>query len=227
MAPVSISRPESVIFDFDGVIVDTEPLHYESLKSVLDRQGIAVSWQEYMRSCIGLDDRSAISLAFHSTGRKLDDRRMRELVDSKEAIFQESIRKGVRAYPGAVSTIHALRASGVPLAICSGALRSDIVPILERLGIARCFHTIVSADDVWKGKPDPEPYALAFRRLSSASPGLSGGPGKSLAVEDTPAGILSAKLTGLPVLALTNSFPREELGGATFIADSLEQVRIA
>ena len=227
MISVSIARPETVIFDFDGIIVDTEPLHFEAFRAVLDRQGITLTWEEYAGACMGLDDRGAFSHVLRERGMTLDGRRMRELVDSKEAVFQESIRKGVRPYPGAVPTITALRAAGLPLAICSGALRSDIVPILERLGIASCFPTIVAADDVRKGKPDPEPYALAYRRLSSAHPGRCSSPANSLAVEDTPAGIRSAKLAGLSVLALTNSFPREALEGADYVADSLENVRIS
>ena len=129
------------------------------------------------------------------------------------------------AYPGAVSLIESLRAAGRPLALCSGALRSDIDPILAQLGIARRFDAIVSADDVRRSKPDPESYALAFARLSERYATLLTVPEKSVAVEDTPAGIRSAKGAGLRVLAVTNSYGAGELAEAGWIVDSLENVR--
>jgi HAD superfamily hydrolase (TIGR01509 family) len=121
--------------------------------------------------------------------------------------------------------IDSLRAAGKPLALCSGALRSDIERILAQLGVARRFDVIVSADDVRRSKPDPESYTLAFARLSERHTALLTAPGKSVAVEDTPAGIRSAKGAGLRVLAVTNSYGAGELADADWIVDSLESVR--
>jgi beta-phosphoglucomutase len=123
--------------------------------------------------------------------------------------------------------IAALHAAGIPLAISSGALRSDVAPILRGLEIEGSFAAIVTADDVRKSKPDPECYAIAFRRLSSKFPARLTDPGRSFAIEDTPAGIRSAKGAGLAVLAVTNSYAAEDLAGADWIVDSLENVRIA
>lgn len=131
----------------------------------------------------------------------------------------------MNAYPGAVATIESLSASGLPMSICSGALRSDILPILARLGIAGCFRHIVTADDVRKSKPDPECYTLAYQWLSLAYPSLLTTPGKCLAVEDTPAGIQAAKRAGLKVLAVTNSYSERELAEADSITDSLVNIR--
>jgi beta-phosphoglucomutase len=222
----TISRPEAVIFDFDGVIVDTEPLHYKAFQGVLDPLGMGFSWGEYVETYMGFDDRDAFSEAFRAHGRDLDEKTLRDLVASKSGIFQEVIRDGVHAYPGAVSLITSLHASGIPLAISSGALRSDIIPILAQLGIAHCFPLIVTADDVRKSKPDPESYATAWERLSRAHPGTVATPRNCLAVEDTPAGIRSAKQAGLSVLAVTNSYEAKELAEADSITDSLENVRI-
>jgi HAD superfamily hydrolase (TIGR01509 family) len=131
----------------------------------------------------------------------------------------------VTAYPGAVSLVESLRAAGRALALCSGALRSDIDPILAQLRVARCFDVIVSADDVRRSKPDPESYRLAFARLSEKYDALLTVPEKSVAVEDTPAGIRSAKGAGLLVLAVTNSYGAGELAEADWITESLESVR--
>lgn len=226
MPPIAVIRPESVIFDFDGIIVDTEPLHYKAFQKILEPLGMGFPWEEYRNTYMGFDDRDAFLEAFRARGVDLDERMLKELVVSKSSVFQKIIRNGVTAYPGAVQAITSLHASGIPLAICSGALRSDVTPILEQLGTAHCFAHVVTADDVRKSKPDPECYLLAFRKLMQTHPSLLSKPRKSLAIEDTPAGIRSAKLAGLTVLAVTNSYEGEELAEADYHADSLENVRM-
>jgi beta-phosphoglucomutase len=227
MEILSLPRPDAVIFDFDGVIVDTEPLHYTAFQEVLEPLGIGFPWQEYVDTYMGFDDRDAFLEAFHAHGKDLDDRRLKQLVASKSAIFLDIIKKGVRAYPGTVSLVTSLDASGVPLAISSGALRSDILPILDILGITRCFLHVVSADDVRKSKPDPECYELAYQRLKETHPLLVSTPDRCLVIEDTPAGIRSAKLAGLNVLAVTNSYSGKQLTEADYLTDSLENVRLS
>jgi len=222
----ALRRPDAVIFDFDGVIVDTEPLHYRAFRKVLDPMGFGFTWQEYVETYMGFDDRDAFREAFRVRGKTLDDRRLSQLVDAKSLVFQDILRDGVSAYPGVVPLIESLHASGLPMAICSGALRSDIDPILARLGISRCFPQIVTADEVRKSKPDPECYTLAFQKLSLAYPSAISTPGRCLAIEDTPAGIFAAKRAGLKVLAVSNSYGAEELSGADVVTDSLLHVRI-
>ena len=226
MNPFTIQRPEAVLFDFDGILVDSEPMHHRAFTEVLDPLGMGFPWKEYVEIYLGFDDRDAFREAFRAKGIVLDDASLANLVAAKSEAFLRGLRDGVTAYPGAVSLIESLHAAGRPLALCSGALRSDIAPILAQLGVARCFDVIVSADDVRRSKPDPESYALAFSRLAERHPTLLTVPGKSVAVEDTPAGIRSAKGAGLRVLAVTNSYGAGELADADWIADSLESVRI-
>jgi beta-phosphoglucomutase len=226
MKNLSLPRPEAVLFDFDGILVDSEPMHHRAFTEVLDPLGMGFPWREYVEIYMGFDDRDAFREAFRAKGTGLDDPNLAKLVAAKSRAFQEGLRNGVTAYPGAVAMIESLHAAGWPLALCSGALRSDIDPILARLGVARCFPVIVAADDVRKSKPDPQSYALAFRRLSETYPRLLTVPEKSVAVEDTPAGIRSAKGAGLRVLAVTNSYGAGELSGADWITDSLENVRL-
>jgi len=225
MNPLSLHRPEAVIFDFDGILVDSEPMHHRAFNEVLDPLGMGLSWKEYVESYMGFDDRDAFREAFRAKGIELDDANLAKLVAAKSRAFLDGIRAGVTAYPGAVPMIGSLHADGCPLALCSGALRTDIDPILAQLGVAGSFDAIVSADDVRRSKPDPESYALAFRRLSEKDPLSLTVPGKSIAVEDTPAGIRSAKSAGLRVLAVTNSYGPGELSEADWIIDSLENVR--
>jgi len=208
------------------VIVDTEPVHWKAFREVLGPLGIDLSWEEYAGRYMGFDDRDAFREAFRVHGRDLSPERLSELISDKSRAFHAILRGGVRPLPGAVSLIRSIRSRGIPLAISSGALRSDIDPILEHLGLTACFDRIVSAEEVEKSKPDSASYRLAWAALKERFPRRLTVPGRSLAIEDTPAGIASAKGAGLSVLAVAGSHPREELEGADTIVDSLETVRL-
>jgi beta-phosphoglucomutase len=213
-------QAEAVIFDFDGVIVDTEPIHYAAFQRVLEPLGLQFTWDEYVETYIGFDDRDAFRHVFSSHGTNLGTEELHGLIEQKALLFAEVIRAGVSAYPGVLELISHLHEHKYPLAICSGALRSDIDPILSMLGISDFFDVIVTADDVAASKPDPECYQLAFRRLQSVHMNRFT-KCATLAIEDTPAGISAAKAAGLLVCAVTNSYPADRLDQATFVTESL------
>jgi beta-phosphoglucomutase len=215
---------EAVIFDFDGIIVDTEPLHYKAFQEILVPLGLGYSWQQYMDHYMGFDDRDAFREAFSAAGRELSDLELKPLIDEKAAAFLRIVSAGVAAYPGVVELIRSI-SGNVPLALCSGALRSDIDPILVQLSLTGAFDTIVTADEVSASKPDPESYRMALQRLQAIFPGKVNS-SAAIAVEDTPAGIASATGAGLKVLAVTNSYPEERLQGACRIVESLVGVDI-
>jgi beta-phosphoglucomutase len=210
----------AVIFDFDGIIVDTEPLHYKAFQEILAPLGLGYSWDEYLRCYIGFDDRDAFREAFSRGGGQVDEQRLRDLIDEKAGAFQRAIASGVEPYPGVISLIRSI-AGNLPLALCSGALPSDIHPILKQLGIDNAFDVIVTATDVQASKPAPESYLLAVARLRTLFPENGIVAGNCLAIEDTPAGIASAGGADLKVLAVTNSYPGESLGGADKVVSSL------
>ena len=214
-------KAEAVIFDFDGVIVDTEPLHYEAFQRLLKPLGMGFSWEQYVETYMGFDDRDAFLEAFRNNKADLSPTGLQKLIDRKADLFQEIIRDGISAYPGVVDLIRGIRASRTPMAISSGALKSDIAPILETLGIAACFDVIVTAEDVARSKPDPECYRLAHTRLNEFWK-LAMNPGQVLAIEDTPAGIIAAKGAGMRVFAVTNSYPATQLTQADLIVATLD-----
>ena len=216
---------EAVIFDFDGIIVDTEPLHYAAFQKLLEPLGLGFSWEEYVETYMGFDDRDAFIEAYQTHGSTLSATELQELIDRKAQLFQEIIRDGISAYVGVVDLIRIIRAGQTPLAICSGALRSDIAPILETLDISDCFDVIVTAEDVAKSKPDPECYRVTHARLNECRL-LNLPPEQVLAIEDTPAGISAAKGAGLRVLAVTNSYPAPHLTQADLIVETLEPAKI-
>lgn len=216
-------QAEAIVFDFDGVIVDTEPLHYKAFQRVLTPFELEFTWQEYLDKYIGFDDRDAFREAFASHNRELSINELHSLISHKALAFQNVIKDGVSAYPGTVELIRKLHDARIPLAICSGALKSDIDPILLMLNLTDCFDTIVTADDVETSKPDPQCYEIAFSKLLS----LQSKPftkETTFAIEDTPAGISAAKQAELNVCAVTNSYTAEKLTEATFITSSLEHL---
>lgn len=210
---------DALIFDFDGVIVDSEPLHYRAFLDVFEPLGITFDYQTYLAKYVGYDDRDMFrALLDRDT---LDDRRMAELIDAKSAAFQSIVGKGVTALPGAVSLIEAA-ADALPIAIASGALASDIRTIMPHIGDGRLlekFDAMVTADRVNRSKPHPETYRLAAE-------GLGVDARKCVAIEDTIHGVEAAKGAGMRVLAVTNTQAADELAEADRVVDSLEPISL-
>lgn len=214
--------PSAVIFDFDGVIVDTEPLHYQAFQKLLHPLNLGFSWDDYVKTYMGFDDRDAFREAYRRGGKVLSEKELEQLVAEKAIVFQEVIKIGVTPYPGVIDLIRQLHHQKTPLAICSGALRSDILPILGQFDITSCFSRIVTADDVPHSKPDPTCYRIAAEQLMAAFPDELTSKDLIIAIEDTPAGISSAKGAGLKVIAVSNSYPRDRLKSADSIVASLQ-----
>ncbi len=212
----------AVIFDFDGVIVDSEPLHCAAFLEVLSPRGITFTWEEYLEAYVGYDDREALQAAYASRGREIDVDELLELIDAKAEAFERLVaERGAVPYPGVRAFIRGL-ADRLPLGLCSGALARDIEPILRALGLDRSFGATVTADEVAASKPDPESYRRIVDKLQVRYPEVPITPGQCLAIEDTPAGIRAARGAGVPVLAVTNSYPAARLAEASRVVDSLD-----
>lgn len=216
---------KGVVFDFDGIIVDSEPLHFRAFQKVLEPFAAGFSWDEYVERYMGFDDRDAFREAFKVNHLPLDDDALTGLIAAKAALFHDVTADEVVPYPGVVELVKAL-SGRVPLAICSGALRSDIEPVLVMLGLVDAFDCMVTAEDVAASKPDPASYCLAIQRLQQLFPAAALTAGETVAIEDTPAGISSAKGAGMKVLAVTNSYPAGELAAADRCVASLADISI-
>ncbi len=214
---------KAVIFDFDGVIVDSEPFHFQAFQRVLEPLGLGFSWQEYLTTYIGFDDRDAFREVHRQAGQALEGASLQMLIEQKAEVFPQVVAGTATPYPGVVELIREL-ATQLPVALCSGALRSDIVPIVTQLGIADLFCTMVTADDVQVSKPDPASYQLAVQRLKERFPHAAISPAECLAIEDTPAGIASANGAGIRVVAVTNSYPADQLREAAVVVTSLAEL---
>lgn len=218
---------QSVIFDFDGIMVDTEPLHHQAFCRVLEPLNLPLSWGRYYEHYLGFDDRDVLRTRFKEEGIHLEEDVMRRLIADKAKAFEALIHsKGVQPYPGVVALVRAL-SERLPVAICSGALMSDIRPVLEMLELQDCFSVRVTADQVHVSKPDPESYREAFRRLHQQFADRVTDPSRCVAIEDTPAGIEAARGAGLRVVAVRNTYEPEALSAAQQVVESLEPVTIA
>ncbi len=208
---------QAVIFDCDGILVNTEPLHYKAFQKVLVPLGLGHDYEHYLKHFIGFDDRDAFIYAFKEAGRELAPATLENLIEAKGVALREFVAQGVPTFPGVVDLVKALRAKGILLAVASGALRHEVEAFIASLGLSGAFCAIVAADEVKKSKPDPETYLLAIERLKKLRGSSPLTPKNCIAIEDTPAGICSAKSAGLFVIAVTNSFPEAELSDADLI----------
>lgn len=216
----------AVVFDFDGVLVDSEPVHYRALASFALQWGVMLDYSRYLRELIGFDDRDAIRWLLEAAGRAEEadnPERVAELCAQKQAAFDELASRGVQAMPGAIELLDQAAARW-PLAVASGATRQDIDLMLRGLDRASAFQTIVAADDVARSKPAPESYALAVDRLAQLQPAAGITPENCLAIEDTAAGVASARGAGLFVVGVATTGPAERLAGAHVVAESLAKV---
>jgi HAD superfamily hydrolase (TIGR01509 family) len=214
----------AVIFDFNGIIVDDEPIHFELFQRVLKEEDINLTEADYYARYLGYDDRGAFTTVYREHRRALSDSKLARLIERKAAYYQEDIKTKMRVFPGIQTLIPDL-AKRLPLAIASGALRYEIELILSSVGLLPHFRAIVSAEDVIRGKPEPEIFLKALAQLNTAvSSDDSISPSECLVIEDSKEGIRGARRAGMKCLAVTNSHPAELLNEADNIVDSLERI---
>ena len=210
----------AVVFDFDGVIVNSEPLHYRALHVALLTEEVQITEEEYWSSYLAFDNRGAIRRALEYHDENVTPERVERMAAHMVTRFKELIPE-IPVFPGAPELVRALAAE-VPLAIASGARSEEVDATLRSVGLRDAFQTIVGAEDVPRTKPDPAPYQEAMRRLNAN--GL--GPTECLALEDTMAGIASALAAGLTVVGVAHSYPAEKLQAAHRVVDSLVGVDV-
>ncbi|MBL8887516.1 MAG: HAD family phosphatase [Phycisphaerales bacterium] len=191
----------AIIFDFDGVIVDSEPLHEAALLQCARERGMSFTHDQYMTKLIGLADRDCLPVLYQLNGRTPTADEHAEYFAQKKRLVHGMLERGeARGFPGTLALIREAQTS-IPLAVCSGAIRPEIEMVLKSLEIAGHFGAIVSADDVRNSKPDPEGYRKAAAALGKQ-------PAECVALEDTPTGCRAAIGAGVRVIAVGHSLPR-------------------
>jgi beta-phosphoglucomutase len=215
----------ALIFDFNGIIVDDEPIHFQLFQRVLGEEGIILMEKAYYERYLGFDDRGAFKAGFRENRRPLDAAKLQELIDRKARYYQDAIRNHVAIFPGVKRLISAL-APILPLAVASGALRHEIETILATAGLLDFFRAIVSAEDVARGKPEPEIFLTALAAINTQNNGAPIAAAECLVIEDSKEGIRGARRAGMKCLAVTNSHPAELLTEANAVVKSLEEVTL-
>ena len=215
----------AVIFDFNGIIVDDEPIHFELFQKVLAEEGIELTNDAYYARYLGFDDRGAFSFGYHEHNRPLSRQKLAELIARKAVYYQEAIRNHVTIFPG-VRKLVAELAQNLPLAVASGALRNEIETILTSADLIHHFKEVVSAEDVKRGKPEPDIFLQALAALN-AHDGNTIQASECVVIEDSKEGIKGARRAGMKCLAVTNSHPADLLIDADAVVTSLETVTLA
>ena len=215
----------AVIFDFNGIIVDDEPIHFKLFQKVFREEGITLTEKAYYERYLGFDDRGAFTAGFRENKQPLDDAKLQQLIDRKADYYQDMIRNHVSIFPGVRGLVSAL-AEKLPLAVASGALRNEIETILETAGLLHAFKVIVSAEDVKRGKPEPEIFLKALAELNAGEGAHSIEAANCVVIEDSKEGVRGARHAGMKCLAVTNSYPAELLREANLVVNSLEEVTL-
>ncbi len=209
---------QALVLDFDGVIADTEPLHFRAFQTILAGAGYALTAEDYAQRYLGFDDTGAFRAVASDQGRPLDDERVAALVALKSRLLDEALAVGDVLFAGAAEAVRAL-SSTLPLAIASGALRGEINAVLGRARLLSSFRAIVAAGDTPAGKPAPDPYLRAVALL--------GIPARhTVAVEDSLWGLESARAAGLGTIAVTTSYPASALPRADLVVPDLASVTV-
>ncbi len=214
-----MSALRAVVFDFDGVLADTEQLHLVALRDTLATRGWTLTDEDYFTHYLGYDDRGCLSEFARRQGVSLNGDSLQTLLNDKEERYARRVARGDVMYPTARACIERL-SDVFPLAIASGSLRGEIETILDANDLLSFFVVIVGADDVKEGKPAPDSYVRAVDLL-----GVSGA--EAVAIEDSPWGLQSARGAGLRTIGITNSYPAAALTDAMHVVSSLDEITSA
>jgi len=210
-----------VVFDFDGVIANTEALHLQAYQETLSEKGISLSKSDYFERYLGYDDVGVVTAVGRDQGVVLEDSEIARLIEAKGHRFQSLVGTNQMLFPGSAECIQRL-ASQTKLAIASGGLHDEIECILTATSLRQYFEVIVAADDVGRPKPAPDGYVRAVSHLARnhALPT----PNSYVAIEDSQWGLIAARAAGLKTIGITNTYPGSSLADADVVVDSLNEV---
>ncbi len=203
---------QGVCFDFNGVLVDDEHLHFECFNAVLAPEGIAITPAEYEGVYLGFDDRGVFTHALRAHGRADDAATVRALIARKAEAYAARAARELRVFEGAARLVREA-AARAPVVIVSGALRAEIDGALAVMGVTDAVGAVVAAEDVAACKPDPEGYVAGLARLAGLA-GAALDPSRVVAVEDSTAGVAAALGASLRVVAVAHTYPAEALRAA-------------
>jgi beta-phosphoglucomutase family hydrolase len=205
---------EAVVWDLDGVIADTAAYHYLAWRDVFKERGVAYTKEEFMPYFGRRHDSIIKSVLGDLPPEEID-----AINEEKQRNYRRLVAQNIRAMPGVIALVKSLHENGIKSAIASSAVPENIELILQGLGIADCFQAIVHGMEVKEGKPSPQIFLLAAKRLKVP-------PGNCVVIEDAIAGVAAARRAGMKCIAVTNSHAKEALKDADLVIDSLEKIGV-
>jgi beta-phosphoglucomutase-like phosphatase (HAD superfamily) len=208
-----------VIFDFDGVIADTERLHLAALQDVLRPLGVVLDDEEYAARYLGCTDNDLLVALSRDRSLVWSRSEIASLIADKGVRFSALVSGGSVVFPSAIRCVKRLAAAGAALAIASGAFRHEIETILDSAGLRHIFPAIAGAEDYAEGKPSPAPFLEAARKTGRSA-------SDAVAIEDTPWGLTAARAAGCATIAVTHTYPRSRLT-ADVVIGSLDELDVA
>ena len=209
---------KAIVFDFDGVIANSEPLHFRAYRDVLQDEHVDLSESDYYARYLGYDDLGAFAAIAADRGLTWPAAHLAELVARKAARMEVLEREGAVLFPGARAAIEKA-AGALPIAIASGALGAEIRRVLDHARLTAHFTAIVAAEDTPASKPAPDPYLRAVELLSRARGPIVAR--DCIAIEDSHWGIESARAAGLRTVAVAHTYNASELGTADVVIPSM------
>ena len=213
---------KALIFDFDGVIVDSEPLHLRAFQRTVETLGLSLSPTDYYLRYLACDDRSFFRNFLEDSRQQTTEREIERLVEEKGVCFEEMLGEGIRIFPGVLEFLEAF-GERFHVAIGSGALSSEINLILRRKELSGFFGFVIGADQTQNPKPSPEVYLKCLRELKR-NYDASIEPGQCVVFEDSPHGVLAAKRAEMKCVGITNSCDSSELQFADRVVESFFEI---
>jgi len=218
----------AILFDFNGVILNDEPIHFKALQEAVSCLGLELSEKDYWDKYLPFDNTECLRAICRDHAIRLSEEERDRIIGAKIESYTRRIREGYPLFPGASSFIETA-ALQYPLALASGARREEIETTLQATGLRKHFLVIVAAEDFTLGKPHPESFLLALNKLNEAKGGgIPGGinPEECLVIEDSVGGVAGARAAGMRCLAISNSYPPEKLIEADKVVSSLESLTL-
>jgi beta-phosphoglucomutase len=216
----------AVIFDFDGVITDSEVLHLRSFNQVLAQYGIEISTKDYYKEYLGLSDLDCFKALVDRKVLQKPAKGIENLAQEKTEVFEELAKTEGRIIEGVRDFLQMLRQNNIPMAICSGALLVEIELVLEQARLRSFFEVIVSAEFVKKGKPSPEGFLLTLKKLNHGRQNVILA-NQCVVIEDSHWGLEAARAAGMHSVAVTNSYDADQLTMAEKIITGLGDLSIS
>ena len=215
---------KAIIFDFDGVIVDTEPLHLNAFQKVLSDEGIELTSEVYYSKYLAYDDKTFFYKSLNDFGKYRGQNQITEIIVKKSKYFDEIVESNLVVFDGVAEFVKSI-AGSFRTAIGSGALRNEIENILDHIGLSKYFEFIVSANEVEMCKPNPEVFIKVLERFNNSMQSEIFNH-ECLVFEDSVHGIIAAKEAGMNCIAVSNSCSSDKLSSADLIINSFNEISV-